>query len=107
MEIRKFLTGEEMFSEVDDGTEAFILKAGNVKITVNVKDDMPRTLVTVGPGSIFGEMALVDDGSRAASAVALEEGEAMVISEPEFQKRLDKSDPVVVMLLKIYTDRLR
>jgi len=107
METQKFTAGEVLFSEGEHGTHAYILKAGNVKITKKIKDDTPRTLVTVGPGSIIGEMALVDDAPRAGSAVALEEGEAMVITQEEFQKRLAKSDPVVVLLLKIYTDRLR
>jgi len=107
MEIQKFLVGDVIFSEGDIGTDAYILKSGKIKITVKVQDDTPRTLATAGPGSIIGEMALIDDAPRAASAVALEEGEAMVVTEPEFQKRLDKSDPVIALLLKIYTERLR
>ena len=96
-----------MFSEGDEGDHAFILKSGKVKITVQVKDETPRTLVTIGPGSIFGEMALIDDAPRAASAVVLEDSEAMVISQDDFQARLKKSDPVIALLLKIYTERLR
>lgn len=107
MEIQKFLVGEVIFSEGDQGTLAYILKSGKVKITKIIKDETPRTLVTVGPGSIIGEMALVDDAPRAASAVVLEECEAMVVTQEEFKKRLTKSDPVVVLLLKIYTERLR
>ncbi|MBL4693577.1 MAG: cyclic nucleotide-binding domain-containing protein [Magnetovibrio sp.] len=107
MEMRKFEAGEAIFVEGDKGNVAFILKSGQIKITVKVKDDTSRTLATVGPGSIFGEMALVDNTPRVASAIALEEGEAMVIREPEFQKRLAKSDPVIALLLKIYTERLR
>lgn len=107
MEVRKFVAGEIVFSEGDVGDQAFILKSGKVKITVKVGDETPRTLATIGPGSIFGEMALIDDAVRAASAVVLEESQAMVISQAEFQERLKKSDPVIGLLLKIYTDRLR
>ena len=107
MEIRKFVAGEIVFSEGDVGDHAFILKSGKVKITVKVADETPRTLATIGPGGIFGEMALIDDAVRAASAVVLEEAEAMVISQDDFHARLKKSDPVIGLLLKIYTDRLR
>ncbi|PCI40440.1 MAG: cyclic nucleotide-binding protein [Rhodospirillaceae bacterium] len=107
MEVRKLAVGEVVFTEGDPADNAFILKSGKVKITVQVKDETPRTLLTVGPGSIFGEMALIDDGPRTASVVVLEESEAMVISQTEFEARLKKSDPVIGLLLKIYTDRLR
>ena len=107
METRSFQFGEEIFSEGRKGDEAFILKRGKVKLTIVVKDDTPRTIVTVGPGNIIGEMALIDDAPRAASAVALEDGEAMVLTKEEFQKRLDNSDPVIALLVKTYADRLR
>lgn len=107
MESHYFLAGEVIFAEGEEGGNAFILKKGKVKITKKALDDTPRTVATVGPGNIIGEMALIDDSPRGASAVALEEGEAIFVTKEEFQSRLNKSDKVIGLLLKTYTDRLR
>jgi len=105
--MKKFKTGEVIFTEGKEGTHAYILKTGKVKITKTIRDTTPRTIATVGQGNIIGEMALIDDAPRAGSAVALEATEAMVITRDEFQQRLDKSDQVISLLLKIYAERLR
>lgn len=107
LESKTFHLGETIFKEGDDGACAYLIKSGEVKITKVGSDDYPRTIATVKKGHIIGEMALIDNEPRAASAVALDNTEVLVISKEEFQARLSNSDQVIGLLLKTFTDRLR
>jgi len=107
MQTRTYQIGEKIFEEGEDGDKAYLIKSGEVKITKIAKDDYPRTIATVKVGNIIGEMALIDDQPRAASAIVLEKTEVLVISKEEFQKRLGKSDQVIGLLMQTFTNRLR
>ncbi|HEY9079085.1 cyclic nucleotide-binding domain-containing protein [Magnetovibrio sp.] len=107
MESRTYRIGDMIFTEGDAGEEAYLIKSGEVKITKIAKDETPRTIATVKTGNIIGEMALIDDKPRAASAIVLAPTEVLVVSKEEFQKRLSKSDPVISLLMQSFTNRLR
>jgi len=107
MESRTYRIGTKIFSEGEPGDQAYLIKSGQVKITKTAKDDTPRTIATVKPGHIIGEMALIDNQPRAASAVVLEPTEVLVISKDEFQKRLGNPDKVINLLMQSFTNRLR
>lgn len=106
-EEQTFDIGETLFKEGDAGDNAYLVKSGKVKIVKEKGDTSNRTLATVGSGHVIGEMALIDDKPRAASAIALEISVVMVINKSNFQDRLAKTDPVIVRLLNTFTDRLR
>jgi CRP/FNR family transcriptional regulator, cyclic AMP receptor protein len=106
-EEKTFDIGQTLFKEGEPGNNAYLIKSGKVKIVKDKGDDSKRTLATIGGGHIIGEMALIDDKPRAASAVALDLTVAMVISKDNFQERLGKTDPVIVRLLNTFADRLR
>lgn len=102
-----FEVGQTIFKEGDEGDEAYLIKEGEVKITKIGNDDMPTTIAKFGKGAILGEMALIDDDTRSASAVAIDVTEVLVIQRQELMSRLEKSDPVVNRLLKTLSSRLR
>jgi len=107
MQSKTYRIGEKIFTEGEAGKQAYLIKSGEVKITKIAKDDTPRTIATVKAGHIIGEMALIDDQPRAASAVVLEPTEVLIISKEEFQKRLGDSDQVISLLMQSFTTRLR
>ena len=107
MESRTYHIGEKIFEEGDVGDMAYLVKSGEVKITKMGKDDYPRTIATVTKGHILGEMALIDDEPRAATAIVLAQAEVLIITKDEFQKRLQNSDQVIGLLLQSFTNRLR
>jgi len=102
-----FGVGDKVFTEGETGDVAYLIKSGKVKIVKEKDKDTHRTIATVTPGNVIGEMSLIDDQPRAASAIVLEETTVMVISKDNLQERLAKTDPVVVRLLNTFTDRLR
>lgn len=107
MENKTYRIGEKIFTEGEAGEHAYLIKSGEVKITKIAKDETPRTIATVRAGHIIGEMALIDDQPRAASAIVLEPTEVLIISKEEFQKRLGDSDQVIHLLMQSFTNRLR
>ena len=104
---KSFGIGRHIFRENDLGNEAYLLKTGSVKITKTGADGEQKTIATVGQGGIIGEMALIDNEPRAATATALSETTVVVITNQDLQARLELTDPVVMRLLNIFTQRLR
>ena len=65
-------------------------------------------LATLAKGAMFGEMALIDDDVRMASAKAVDgSAELLVVSRAMFQKKMDGLDPFTRGLIKILADNVR
>jgi cAMP-dependent protein kinase regulator len=73
LELRELAAGQYLLRQGEEGREAFVLARGVVNV---VREDAaggpPVLLAALGPGALFGEMALVSGAPRAASAVAVE-----------------------------------
>ena len=63
----EFAAGDEIFAEGDPAEDAFVIDSGEVDIVKEV-DGEPVVLARLGAGEIFGEMGLVDDKPRSATA---------------------------------------
>lgn len=79
-----FAAGEKVFAEGDSGDELFIVRSGRVRIAKAISLDVDRTLSVLGSGGAFGELAMVGEGSRSASAVALEPTVVLALSKEGF-----------------------
>ena len=101
-ERRTYDDGRYIFREHESGDQAFILVSGSVEI-VRVVDNEIRVLATLGQGEIFGEMALIDDQPRMASARAAGQVTAAIISRDLFKAKLARTDPFIRALLKIFS----
>ena len=86
-----------------------MVQAGEVEIIKSTGDeDKDIVLGTIGKGGIFGEMALIDDKPRMASARAGKGGATVIIvSRNMFQDKLAKTDPFIRGLLNILSDNIR
>ena len=69
---RTYHAGEIVFVEGDIGRALFILESGKVELSRSDKSGQPTPLYTVSPGEFFGEMALLEQMPRTASATAVE-----------------------------------
>ncbi|MCB9598183.1 MAG: cyclic nucleotide-binding domain-containing protein [Sandaracinaceae bacterium] len=76
-EVRDVRTGEVVVAEGGEGTEAYIVVRGMLQ-AVRGEGDSATVLAELGPGSIFGEMALVSGAPRAASVIATEPVQLLV-----------------------------
>jgi CRP/FNR family transcriptional regulator, cyclic AMP receptor protein len=77
--VRKFAAGETIIVEGSVAHEMFLVRKGRAEIRVK---DQP--VEEVGPGGIFGEMALIDQSTRSATVVAVENTEIILINERLF-----------------------
>ncbi|MBI3514926.1 MAG: EAL domain-containing protein [Proteobacteria bacterium] len=94
--------GSSVFKQGDIDDRAYIIESGKVEIST------PQGVLAVLPQSeIFGEMALLDQGARSASARALEDTSLIVIERQQIQNKIDRADPVLRYMLSLLLDRLR
>lgn len=101
-----FAVGQVIFNAGEPPRFAYIIQSGSVEIST-LRDGKDVVLGVLGPGDLFGEMALVDALPRSATATAREATTCVVMRASEFQKRVESSDPIVRALLKMLTARLR
>jgi len=99
-----FAPDEPIFSAGDAATCAYLIQSGKVEIRVGTRSCVIDTLET---GEIFGEMALVDDHARSASAFAVAPTTCTIITKQQFAKHMERSDPPTRAMLKLMTKRLR
>lgn len=108
---RDFKAGEIIFRQGDPGLGMYIIIQGDVQIVNNENPDNPIIYSELTDGDFFGDLALVDDASR--SATALSSGETRLISffRPELQDIITRfpaiGNKVLMNLAKVIASRLR
>ena len=103
---KKYESGRYLFREFERGDQAFRIEAGNVEI-IRLDGDKIKVIAEVGAGAIIGEMSLISDKPRTASARALTSVTATVVSKNEYEKLLQKTDPLVRGVLRILAENVR
>lgn len=98
--------GETLFREGDVGDEAYVIESGSVEIRAKLPAG-EKILAQLGADDILGEMALVGDQRRTASATALENTTLAVITQEYLAERLNQADPMLRHLLRVTTTRYR
>ncbi len=99
--------GASLFREGDVGDRAYLVQEGIIEIVRRRADGTEVVLGEVGKGGIFGEMALVDDKPRMATARALTAATLLVVTRDQFKDKLDAADPFIRALLKIFVRNIR
>lgn len=107
IERKVYPAGEYIFKQGSTGRTAYIVQAGSVDIVRTADDDSETILGNVGVGGMFGEMAVIDESPRMASARAADAATVIVITEQMFQYKLQKADPFIRGLLNIMADTIR
>jgi CRP/FNR family cyclic AMP-dependent transcriptional regulator len=106
---RRYLAGEVIFDEGEEGQGLFVVLSGRVKIAR--KEAGNATLLEFGPGSFFGEVALLDQSVRTAQARALEDTLIVVLFRAEFYSLLETHSRIAsrisFQLARILATRLR
>ncbi|MEM9055870.1 MAG: cyclic nucleotide-binding domain-containing protein, partial [Pseudomonadota bacterium] len=101
-----FAKGETIFRAGDPGSNAYLIEAGRVEISAP-QGGGTVTINTLGPGEIFGEVALIDNRRRTATATALEDTHAIAIDRTQLESKIAAADPLLHMLLRVVLKRFR
>ena len=104
---RSFRAGEIVFSQGDPGDALYAVVAGRIRISSGTEDGREISLNIMEPGDTFGEIALLDGGTRTATATASEPSELVSIRRDHFAALLEREPRVALELLKLCGERLR
>jgi CRP/FNR family cyclic AMP-dependent transcriptional regulator len=84
MDEAPFKAGQVIFSAEETGGTFFIVQAGQVELSITDDDDEKLVLEILESGDFFGEMSLLDGGTRSATATAIQRTETLVLDRREF-----------------------
>ena len=107
MREKSFAKGEIIFREGEEGTEAYRILEGRIEISILIEGQGEAPLGHLLPGDIFGEMALLDDKPRSASARALEPTRLHLMNGEEFNELFLRDPSVLAPFLSSFFERLR
>jgi CRP/FNR family transcriptional regulator/CRP/FNR family cyclic AMP-dependent transcriptional regulator len=106
-EQREFARDEVIFAMHERADGLFVVASGRVKVSIPSTEGKEIIIATLGPGQIFGEMALIDDEPRSASVVAQLATSTYRIRRFEFERLLDSHPGIARKLLRELSLRLR
>ena len=103
---KNYKAGEVIVHEKTLGNSAYIIESGKVEVSRKFGDQR-IAFTTLGKGSIFGEMCLIDQLPRSATVTALENTTLTILGQVQFQNVLRHLSPPVLAIIKVMTERLR
>jgi CRP/FNR family cyclic AMP-dependent transcriptional regulator len=104
---RSFPAGTRVFHEGDNSDACYIVREGSFRVTREHSDGRAITLATLGPGEIFGELAMLDGDKRSASAEALSDGELLALPAGDVRALLARHPEIALKLVAGLVRRLR
>jgi CRP-like cAMP-binding protein len=104
---RRFPAGSTLFVEGDPAHEVLLLLAGEVKVSVGSVEGREVVLDVFEPGSLLGELSVIDGGPRSATITALSPVEVVTVAAGAFNEFLDRHPKVLRALLVEVIKRLR
>ena len=104
---RRFAIGREIFREGAPGDGVYFVKSGQVEISGLVGGSTRRVFSRLSPGEIFGEMSVIEDRPRSATATAASDAEVYFIPRGEMLALIERSPVLAFNLLQQISHRLR
>lgn len=98
----------KVFYQAEDSSEVlFILKKGRVQLYRLTPDGKKLVVANVGPGSIFGEMAIMGQGMHNTFAESIEECLICVMSRQDVERLILSKPPVALRIMNVMSERLK
>jgi len=107
MTVRKFPKDCMVIWAEDEGDSFFVIRSGEVKVTVNASDGREVILSSLGSGDFFGDMSLLDGEPRSANVITLTPTEVLVLRRVDFLRALHNYPSIAVHLMVALAARLR
>ena len=102
----RFMSGAVILRKGDEGASAYLIVSGAAEVILG-EGSKARTIATLGPGDVFGEMSLLAPGPRSATVRATAETECAVTSYDEFMDALQTNPEQAMQFIKTLVMRLR
>jgi CRP-like cAMP-binding protein len=102
---RTFQPGEMIFSEYEPGDTFYLIQSGRVQLQ-KIIGDIERTLDILQPSEMFGEMALLENSPRSATAIALDTVKVLEFNSQNFEILLLGNPQIALKLLRMFSKRI-
>jgi CRP-like cAMP-binding protein len=104
---RRLDPGETLFLKGDPGDALYAVRRGQIRIATSSASGRRLTLNLLGPGDVFGEVALLDGRPRTADAVAAEPTELYTVHRRDFCDLLERRPMVATRIIELLCERIR
>jgi transcriptional regulator with GAF, ATPase, and Fis domain len=103
---RNYSVGDVIFREGDIGNVMYVIQEGRVRISRSTERG-EVSITTFGPGDIFGEVALFEEGLQAVTVTVIENARILSIDKKKFFQSMSRDPSLAFNLLKTMSDRIR
>jgi CRP-like cAMP-binding protein len=103
---KAYRRGAVLFREGDPGHEMYVVQSGRVNIAKHV-GDVEKVLSSLGPGEFFGEMSILNNKPRSATAICAEDSRLLVVDAKTFEAMIRGNAEIAVRMIKKLADRLQ
>lgn len=100
-----FQKGDIIFCEYEPGDNFYLIQSGTVQI-VKIMGNIEKIIDILYPGEIFGEMAILEEAPRSATAIANEKVKALEFNRQNFEVIMMGNPQIALKLLKLFTKRI-
>src|SRR3954454_2730473 len=104
---RAYPKGVRVFHEGDNSDACYIVRNGDLRVTREHSDGRATALAPVGPGDIFGELAMLDGGTRSASVETLTDADLLALPASDVRRVIAAHGDIAAKLIVAITRRLR
>ncbi|MDH5719512.1 MAG: Crp/Fnr family transcriptional regulator [Spirochaetia bacterium] len=102
---KEYSAGEMIFCEFEQGNDFYLIQNGKVRISKIVKDK-EKTMDILEAGDIFGEMAILEEQPRSATAIAVDQVEVLHFNRENFVTLMTNQPQMAFKLLLIFARRI-
>lgn len=103
---REFSAGTVLFHEGEAGKEMYVIQSGRITVSKRVRD-VEKVLGTLGQGEFVGEMAIISNKPRSATATVADAAKLLVIDSKTFEAMVRANAEIAVRMIKKLTERLQ
>jgi CRP-like cAMP-binding protein len=104
---RRVARGVEVFKKGANSSELYVIVGGRIEIDAPADDGRDLALRSLGPGDVFGEIAMFDRCPRSATARASDDAILLVLDGRDMRAHLERRPQVAIKLLELFASRLR
>jgi CRP/FNR family cyclic AMP-dependent transcriptional regulator len=102
---RNVTAGQVLFREGEPGKEMFVIQSGKVRLVRNIRG-VDKLLAELGAGEFFGEMSIINDKPRTATATVIEDAQLLVLDPKTFEAMIKANTEIAVRMIKKLAKRL-
>jgi CRP-like cAMP-binding protein len=102
---KSYAKGDMIFCEFEPGNNFYLIQEGRVQIT-KVMGDIEKAVDILHPGELFGEMAILEEAPRSASAIAIDDVVLLEFNRANFEILMKGNPQIALTLLKTFVKRI-